>query len=342
MSSTTTNGASFPKPLKLSGALGKFAFNDSTPSIGREFPKLNIVDDILNGSNADELIRDLGITIAERGVVFFRAQNNLTDELQKHLIQRLGERTGKPAESSLHIHPILNQTSEFGVGDQQISTINSVHRNELYKNDPEGKKHSQQWHSDIQFEAVPPDFSSLRLTKLPTNGGDTLWASGYDIYDCLSKPFQKFIEGLTATYIANGQLFQDDKIFEGPRGNPGNIGKSFQAVHPVVRTHPVTGWKSVYGVATFPKYINELSEKESQAVLKLLRETLVENHQVQVRFKWHNENDLAIWDNRCTFHTATHDYDGLGDRVGHRAVGIAEVPYLDPHSLSRSEASSKK
>lgn len=46
----------------------------------------------------------------------------------------------------------------------------------------------------------------------------------------------------------------------------------------------------------------------------------------------------AIWDNRCTFHTATHDYDGLGERAGHRAVGIAEVPYLDPHSESRSEA----
>lgn len=47
---------------------------------------------------------------------------------------------------------------------------------------------------------------------------------------------------------------------------------------------------------------------------------------------------VAIWDNRCTFHTATHDYDGLGERAGHRAVGIAEVPYLDPNSQSRSEA----
>ncbi|KAJ8107203.1 hypothetical protein ONZ43_g6809 [Nemania bipapillata] len=293
MGSITTNGASYPKPLKLSGALEKFEFDDSTPSIGREYPKLNIVDDILNAPNADELIRDLGITLAERGVVFFRAQTNLTDELQKKLIQRLGEMTGKPAESSLHIHPILNQTNEFGVGDNQISTINSVHRNNLYKNDREGKKHSQQWHSDIAFEPVPPDFSSLRLTKLPTNGGDTLWASGYDIYDCLSKPFQKFIEGLTANYAATGQLFKNDDIFQGPRGNPKNIGKSFQAVHPVVRTHPVTGWKSVYAVATFPKYINELNEKESREVLKILHETLIENHQLQVRFKWRNEHDLG-------------------------------------------------
>lgn len=44
---------------------------------------------------------------------------------------------------------------------------------------------------------------------------------------------------------------------------------------------------------------------------------------------------LAIWDNRSVFHTATFDYEG--DRFGHRAVGIAERPYLDPNSKSRTE-----
>jgi len=46
----------------------------------------------------------------------------------------------------------------------------------------------------------------------------------------------------------------------------------------------------------------------------------------------------AIWDNRSAFHSATYDYDGLGDRSGNRAVGIGEAPYLDPHSQSRTEA----
>lgn len=45
----------------------------------------------------------------------------------------------------------------------------------------------------------------------------------------------------------------------------------------------------------------------------------------------------AIWDNRSAFHSATFDYDGLGERFGNRAVGIGEVPYLDPHSSSRTE-----
>lgn len=37
------------------------------------------------------------------------------------------------------------------------------------------------------------------------------------------------------------------------------------------------------------------------------------------------------------YHSATYDYDGLGDQFGHRAVGISEEPYLDPKSRSKSE-----
>lgn len=45
----------------------------------------------------------------------------------------------------------------------------------------------------------------------------------------------------------------------------------------------------------------------------------------------------AIWDNRSVFHSATNDYEGLGERFGHRTVGIGEKPYLDPNSRSRTE-----
>lgn len=48
--------------------------------------------------------------VAERGVVFFRAQD-LTLKEQKILGQKLGELTGKPAESTLHIHPIVNASA---------------------------------------------------------------------------------------------------------------------------------------------------------------------------------------------------------------------------------------
>jgi len=55
-----------------------------------------------------------------------------------------------------------------------------------------------------------------------------------------------------------------------------------------------------------------------------------------------NRKSVAIWDNRSAFHTATFDYEGLGERFGHRAVGIGEAPYLDPDSKSRSEVLSSE
>ncbi|KAH9830226.1 taurine dioxygenase family protein [Teratosphaeria destructans] len=319
---------SYPRPpLELSGALDDFTYDDTTPIIGREFTNVNIVNDILNADNADERLRDLAITISQRGVVFFRKQDNLTDALQKHFINLLGLRSGKPESSTLHTHPVLNGSHEFGVGDAEISHISSIARKKMFRHEQQANKHrydSAQWHSDIQFEPKPADYTSLRLTQLPRNGGDTLWASGYEIYDRFSRPYQKFLEGLTATF--------------GPRGAPENVGGELRALHPVVRTNPVTGWKSIYALGPFPHYINELNRQESEELLKKFHAMILENHDLQVRFKWRNENDIAIWDNRSAFHCATFDYEGLGERFGHRAVGIGEAPYLDPNSRSRSEA----
>lgn len=56
------NGGYLREPLKLSGALEQFQYEDTTPVIGREFLNVNIVDDLLNSPNADELLRDLAIT----------------------------------------------------------------------------------------------------------------------------------------------------------------------------------------------------------------------------------------------------------------------------------------
>jgi hypothetical protein len=57
-----TQNGSYREPLKKTGVIDKFEFEETTPVIGREYSKLNIVDDILGAENADELIRDLAIT----------------------------------------------------------------------------------------------------------------------------------------------------------------------------------------------------------------------------------------------------------------------------------------
>ena len=48
------------KPLKSSGLIEQYKFEDITPIIGTEFPDANLVQ-WLESDNADELLRDLAI-----------------------------------------------------------------------------------------------------------------------------------------------------------------------------------------------------------------------------------------------------------------------------------------
>lgn len=286
--------------------------------------------------------------VSQRGVVIFRKQDNLTADLQKELIQRIGLLGGKPADSGLHIHPILNSEREdYKVTDPEISTIDSVLFKKVYADQARlqatGKKQSSNnWHADISFEPVPADYSSLRLVDLPKTGGDTLWASGYEIYDRISEPYQKFLETLTATFAQPGFIAAAERggfqIYDKPRGSPLNVGKELKAVHPVVRTNPVTGWKSIFPIGGHLSHINDVTELESKALLEWFVKLLVDNHDLQVRVKWQNSNDIAIWDNRSTFHQATFDYEGYGERYGVRTVSVGEKPFFDPESKSRREA----
>jgi len=128
------------------------------------------------------------LKVSERGVVFFRKQESLTNDLQKKFILRMGELTGRPSSSTVHTHPTLNNNPEFSGGDVEISTISSAFRKKFYPKDERKSLRKNirateaSWHSDIQFESVPADYTSLRIVQKPKNGGDTLWASGISRY----------------------------------------------------------------------------------------------------------------------------------------------------------------
>lgn len=111
--------------------------------------------------------------------MFFRAQDGLTDDLQKELVHRLGQLSGKPATSGLHIHPISNAAREHGGKDNEISVISSEQAKKLYADGfasswgggDRRQSGKGQWHSDITFEPIPSDYALLRLTQLPKTGG---------------------------------------------------------------------------------------------------------------------------------------------------------------------------
>ncbi|PMD49827.1 TauD-domain-containing protein [Hyaloscypha bicolor E] len=367
ISPNKTEATPLIKPLNYGGSLDEYPSFDVTSVIGREFPTASILE-ILKDDAKIRVLRNHGYVInhtdaisgemerlnmtqtaLERGVVFFRNQNDLTFEDQKTLGQKLGELTGKPDTSKLHRHALLNGQRGIAVDgngnklDDEISVISSEQLRKFYKErfSPHAKRTaSEGWHADITFEHVPSDYAILQIKTLPEDaGGDTLWASGYEVYDRLSPTWQRIADGLTATHYAPG--FLDVKNDHGV----GLIDETevllttevWISKQNIVRTKPVTGWKSIFGAGQQINkgWINDVTERESNLIKDYFLELIAQNHDLQVRFKW-NKNDVAIWDNRSVFHTATNDSDGK--RQGNRVVSIGEKPYFDPNSASRQEA----
>lgn len=325
------------RPIPYAGLLDVYPHRDLTPVIGREFENLQLAD-LLNAPNRDELIRDLAVTISRRGVCFFRRQDVSPGQMRE-LTQAISSLAGCPLSSagSLHTHPLAKDHPELG---GHVGVISSEAQKQgggiTRQRDDYSRLASVGWHSDITFEPVPSDYAMLKIHTLPPTGGDTLWASGYEIYDRLSPPMQAFLEGLTATHDAN--FFHEDAarlgqcIRERVRGSPLNHSTDLRAQHPVIRTNPVTGWKSVFVNRGFTRRINGVTKDESDLLLQHLFDLAVQNHDLQVRFRW-NKDDVAVWDNRSTLHCATYDYPEV--RTGDRACSVGEAPYFDPASKSR-------
>ena len=106
--------------LKNSGSIDHLKYVDVTPIIGREYPDAKIKE-ILHATNSEQQLRDLAITICERGVVFFRApQDDLTVDEQKQVTDLLGKLTGRPEENGLHVHPLYNDPNNIPMANGKI------------------------------------------------------------------------------------------------------------------------------------------------------------------------------------------------------------------------------
>jgi alpha-ketoglutarate-dependent taurine dioxygenase len=138
-------------------------------------------------------------------------------------------------------------------------------------------------------ERQPAGITHLHNDTVPKVGGDTLWASGYSAYEKLSPEFRKIIDGRYAIYrSAHAYLDRDD-----PNAGPKYIERS----HPLVRVHPVTGWKSLFVNRAMTKRIVGLDDGESDAILQYLYKVYESNVDIQVRFNW-TPGSSALWDNR--------------------------------------------
>ncbi|BGP41017.1 hypothetical protein JCM10449v2_004986 [Rhodotorula kratochvilovae] len=263
----------------------------------------------------DQQKDELALLIAERTVVFFRDQD-LSPQAQRDLGAYFGE---------VEVHPTAAQVP----GLPGVSII----WDELSPEKPNYGFRSpfatQDWHTDLTHEKQPPGITHLHLDESPELGGDTYWASGYTAYDHLSPSFRHILDGLKAVY-RSAHSYPNPEDPEGPR-------IPIEREHPLVRTHPATGWKSLFVNRKYTLRIVGFDKPESDLLLNYLFDLYEKSLDAQIRFKW-TPRTSALWDNRVSIHAAVYDHEGKVPRHGTRVSSLAEVPYFDPASPSRRAA----
>ncbi|GJJ08133.1 hypothetical protein Clacol_002341 [Clathrus columnatus] len=268
-----------PEKKALLGAATKVI--NLTPNIGTVLEGIDLRQ--LSNAQKDEL----ALLVAERGAVFFKKQAiNIHEQLD--LARHFGP---------LHKHPTTPIPKEPGLEEVHIVYYDSASK----RPDTTAYSKLELYHSDVTFELQPPSTTSLKLIVSPETGGDTIWSSGYALYSSFSPGFQKYLEGLSAVHSAVAQA-------EGARSAGIHVRRQpIETVHPVVRVHPVTGWKSVYVNPGFTRRILGVPKAESDNILQFLFREISENPDFQVRYKWETD-DIAFWDNRVVTHSAIFDF----------------------------------
>ncbi len=165
------------------------------------------------------------------------------------------------------------------------------------------------WHTDHSYDEAPAMGSILYALEIPPSGGDTLFAGMAAAYDALDDAMKARIKDLKARH-GNAHVFGEESEYRKAVGdrytNPDQAGQT--AVHPVVLTHPETGAKGLYVNPGFTLEIVDVDPKESRALLQQLYDHIMQDR-FHYRHQW-REGDLAMWDNRSTWHYALNDYQG--------------------------------
>lgn len=291
-------------------------FRDATsvthinPKIGTEVVGVNLatLDDVQKN--------ELALLLATRVAVIFRDQQDL--DIHKQL--ELGRYYG-----TLHRHATTGIPKGHADGLDEVHVVWADEKRVPYTSFPA----TYLWHSDVTYEKQPPSYTSLKLLKGPSTGGDTLWISGYALYDILSPRLRTYLEGLTALHSANEQAADAVRKNQHVRRQP------IVTEHPIIRTHPVTGFKSVFVNPGFTRSIVGVPKSESDSILQYLFSLIATTQEATVRFKW-NEGDVVFWDNRISIHTASYGFYPER-RHAVRVTTHGEVPVFDPNGKSQQE-----
>ena len=264
-----------------------YEINSLTPTIGAEISGIDLSNN-LTPQDLDNIYKNL----IDHQVIFFRNQN-LKPEDHVAFAKSFGDI--EPP------HPIYPHVENF----PEIT---------LLENDPTNPPDTDEWHTDVTFKTEPPFTSILYSKEIPPSGGDTLWCSLIAIYDALPNNIKTELE--TKRAIHDMGAFRNNFSSENNEEYSKKLNAGFEkfgnAVHPVVKIHPILNKKFLYINPSFTRHIIGMDMTDSNNLLSYLF-SFMTKPQYQVRFKW-TPNTLALWDNRCTMHYA------IGDYMPHRRV----------------------
>ncbi len=252
-------------------------------------------------------------------VLFFRKQTQLNDESH----QAFGARFGKVVA-----HP----------------TVPAPTGTKLFELDAsKGGGRADSWHTDVTFVEAFPKISILRGVKIPEYGGDTVWANTATAYENLPEELKRFAESLRAVHSNDYDYGADRIVAEQQRLDHHRkvfVSAVYEAEHPVVHVHPVSGEKALL-LGHFFKRLSGFSSRESARLFELLQNRVIQLENT-VRWQW-QQDDVVIWDNRATQHYAVNDY-GTQPRLVRRVTiegdAAVAVDGSSSRTLSRPDAQS--
>lgn len=276
-------------------------------SIGNVGAEVSGVD--LSRSLARDVMDEIRRAWIEHHVLFFRDQH-LSPGQQADFGAHFGELDCYPFMQALdehpHVIPIIKEADakvNFGGG----------------------------WHTDTSYLEYPPAATILSAVEVPGQGGDTLYADATAAFEDLSGGFRALLEGLTGVYspkIVHGRqgayshlAARSDDLGDA-YGGDADFAES-EVEHPLVRTHPDSGRKSIYCSPAHTIRIKGMTREESLPIFRFLMDHLTQDKYI-TRFRW-SPGALAIWDNRSVFHHALNDYHGQRRHM-HRVIVKGERP----------------
>lgn len=199
----------------------------------------------------------------------------------------------------------------------------------MVKEPEERENFGSDWHTDTCYLQQPPRTTLLYSVETPPKGGDTLYANTQAAYEALSEGMKNMLKGVIGVNSAGlkhkkgGNRAAHHARIGHMTVQKADEAESYEAFHPIVRTHPETGKKSIYMSALHTIRFDGMTEHETRPIIVMLNNHCVEP-EFTCRVTW-EPGQLTVWDNRCTLHNAINDYHGYRREMRRLTVG-AEKP----------------